>query len=139
VPYTTNSDHPSFELGTVTIQDLARDRDRPTALFCTNDITALGMLHGALRTGISVPAELSVVGFDNISMAGWAPFGLTTVTQPIPDMARLAVRLLIERIEQPELAPRQRVLDAALLLRDTTASPSRPPTPRPAPTSLPDA
>jgi LacI family transcriptional regulator len=112
---------PSFELGAETIQDLAGMPECPSALFCINDITALGVLHGALRSGLSVPDDLSVVGFDNIAMSRWAPFGLTTVTQPIPEMAQLAVRLLSERIEQPDLPPRRRFLEATLLTRKTTA------------------
>ena len=88
-----------------------------------NDLTALGVLSGAAEADLRVPSDLSVLGFDDIDMAQWEPFNLTTVRQPITDMARTAVRLLNERLEDPERPPRHRSLKARLVVRETTAAP----------------
>jgi LacI family transcriptional regulator len=94
--------------------------ERPTAVFCGNDVIAFGVLDAARRLGLSVPGELSVVGFDDIEMAGWEVLGLTTVRQPLEPMATAAARLLLERIEQPDLPTRERVFGVELVRRATT-------------------
>ena len=66
---------------------------------------AFGALDAARRVGVRVPAELSIVGFDDIDMAGWEGFNLTTVRQPLAEMGRAAAKLLIERIDSDERAP----------------------------------
>jgi LacI family transcriptional regulator len=71
---------------------------------------------------VHVPAELSIVGFDDIDMAGWEGFDLTTVRQPLEEMGRAAVNLLIERIESGGgEAPRRRVFPVGLIRRETLA------------------
>ncbi len=60
---------------------------------------AFGALDAARRVGVRVPDELSIVGFDDIDMAGWEGFNLTTVRQPLAEMGRAAARLLLERID----------------------------------------
>ncbi|WP_272473039.1 LacI family DNA-binding transcriptional regulator [Baekduia alba] len=114
---------PSFHLGWEALQELATMPERPTAVFCMNDITAFGVLSAAQRFGLSVPGDLSVLGFDDIDMAQWETFNLTTVRQPIVEMAQNAVRLLQERIEDPTRKPRHRCLEARVILRDTTGAP----------------
>jgi len=72
-----------------------------------------------------VPAELSIVGFDDIDMAGWEGFDLTTVRQPLAEMGRAAANLLIERIEVgADVPPRRRVFPVGLVRRDTLAASS---------------
>jgi LacI family transcriptional regulator len=96
----------------------------PTALFCGNDVIALGALDAARRQRVAVPEALSIVGFDDISLAGWESFRLTTIRQPLADMAHEAARTLIWRIEegggQP---PRRTVFPTELIQRATTAPP----------------
>lgn len=71
---------------------------RPTAVFCANDLLALGVLHECLRRGVDVPGELAVVGYDDISFAASAPVPLTSVRQPRAQLGRTAVELLLERV-----------------------------------------
>lgn len=85
------------------MRDLLKLPDAPTAVFCANDLTALGALNGAVSLGRRVPDDVWVVGYDDIAMAAWDSFDLTTVRQPTVDMSRAAVQLLLERIEDPEL------------------------------------
>ncbi len=103
--------------------DLLAADPRPTAVFAANDVIALGALDAACRLGVRVPEELSIVGFDDIDMAGWETFSLTTARQPLAEMARVAARLLLERIasEQP-LGPRRRVFPVELVHRSTLAA-----------------
>jgi LacI family transcriptional regulator len=96
---------------------------RPTALFCANDVVAFGALDAARRAGVAVPGELSIVGYDDVEMAGWEVFSLTTVRQPLRQMARRAARMLVERIEgDPALPGRREVFPAGLVRRNTTGS-----------------
>src|SRR4051794_30642208 len=100
--------------------DLLAAEQRPTAVFAANDVIAFGALDAARRVGVRVPAELSIVGFDDIDMAGWEGFNLTTVRQPLAEMGRAAATLLLERIgAREELPPRRRVFPVGLVHRET--------------------
>lgn len=98
---------------------LALDRP-PSAIFCANDLMAFAALSAARRAGIAVPDRLSIVGFDALPMSGWEAFQLTTVRQPLPEMAREAVGLLAARIADPERPAQRLVLPSSLLVRATT-------------------
>ena len=103
--------------------DLLASERRPTAVFAANDVIAFGALDAARRVGVRVPAELSIVGFDDIDMAGWEGFSLTTVRQALAEMGRAAANLLIERVESGDGGPpRRRVFPVGLVRRDTLAA-----------------
>lgn len=92
----------SFGRSYEVMKELLRLPQPPTAVFCVNDLMAFGALNAARAVGARVPEDVWVVGFDDIGMASWEVFDLTTVSQPVPQMVREAVRLLITRIEDPE-------------------------------------
>ncbi len=95
---------------------------RPTAIFAANDVVAFGVLDAARRLGVRVPEELSVIGFDDIDMARWEGFGLTTIRQPLAEMARAAAGLLLERIASGAPAPTStRVFPVEAVHRGTLA------------------
>jgi LacI family transcriptional regulator len=97
-----------------------RGRHKPTAIFCVNDAVAIGVLSAASERGVSVPDDVAVVGFDDIDMASWPAFRLSTVHNPIEEMARQAVRLLVERLQGDHGAePTHLELPVALVLRST--------------------
>ncbi|MFC7340188.1 LacI family DNA-binding transcriptional regulator [Saccharopolyspora griseoalba] len=98
---------------------LDRD-DPPTAVFCANDLTALGAVDGAVSLGRNVPGNVWVVGYDDIALTAWDSYDLTTVRQPIAEMAHAAVALLLERVEDRELSPRKRVFPSELVVRGST-------------------
>ena len=77
-------------------------------MFAANDVIAFGALDAARRVGIKVPSELSIVGFDDIDMAGWEGFSLTTVRQPLAEMGRATAKLVIERIASESDDPPRR-------------------------------
>jgi LacI family transcriptional regulator len=92
-----------------------------TAFFASNDLVAIDVLETLEELGVSIPRDVSVVGFDDILVAGLARVSLTTVAQPREELARIGIELLLERIEGgPEPALRQRLLPPALVVRGST-------------------
>ncbi|MER7690719.1 LacI family DNA-binding transcriptional regulator [Streptomyces sp. NPDC097610] len=83
--------------------DLLRRPDRPTAVFTGNDLQALGLYEAARELGLRIPEDLSVVGFDDLPVARWVGPPLTTVRQPLTEMAEAAAKLVLElgREERP--------------------------------------
>jgi len=75
---------------------------RPTAIFASNDLMALGAMQAILEQGLHIPQDISLIGFDDIPQASMVHPQLTTVRQPLDQMGRIAVRLLLDQIEQPE-------------------------------------
>lgn len=95
--------------------------ERPTAIFAQNDLMAIGVLMALEELGVQVPAEMAVVGFDNILLAAAVRPALTSVAQPTYELGRIATELLIERIESgSQLPPRHIVLEPRLVVRAST-------------------
>jgi LacI family transcriptional regulator len=97
----------------------------PTAIFAFNDAIAVGVMRAAHERGVRIPEELSVIGFDDIAYATMVGPMLTTVRQPLGDLGRTAVNLLLRLLERPGSQPRQIELSTRLVVRDTTAPPRR--------------
>jgi LacI family transcriptional regulator len=95
---------------------------QPTAIFAANDMSALGAMSALREAGLSVPDDISLVGFDDVSIAEHVHPSLTTVRQPLAQMSRAAVNTLLAMISGLE-APAQRItLPAELVVRETTAT-----------------
>ncbi|WP_293854954.1 LacI family DNA-binding transcriptional regulator [uncultured Alsobacter sp.] len=87
----------SYENGRLAGTELFTGERRPDAVFCVNDVTALGVLDAARHDfGLRVPEDLSVMGFDNIPEADWLSYRLTTFDQPVEDIAAAVVQLVEE-------------------------------------------
>jgi DNA-binding LacI/PurR family transcriptional regulator len=102
------------------------DAATPTALVCASDVMAFGALSEARRRGLAVPRDLSVVGFDDTPMAPYASPPLTTLAQPIAEMARAAVDGLVAEIEEEGAGGgtvHSRVFRPRLVERESTAPP----------------
>lgn len=99
--------------------------DPPTAIFAGNDEQALGVIRAAHDAGLSVPEDLSVVGFDDLPVARWSSPPLTSVRQPLADMGRVAGRMLKDLIEDRPLENQRVELATPLVPRASTAAPSR--------------
>jgi LacI family transcriptional regulator len=93
----------------------------PDALFCVNDVLAVGARDAARQRGFAVPEDLWIVGYDDMEMASWHAFDLTTVRQPFPQMAELAVGFLRERISGHKGEARYILLPNHLVVRGSTA------------------
>jgi DNA-binding LacI/PurR family transcriptional regulator len=90
-----------------------------TAIFAANDLAAAGVLNACARLNIPVPERISVIGYDNTAYASLHHVSLTTIDQPRFEMGRLAVQLLIQRLDG-RTEDRHEVLEPSLVVRDTT-------------------
>lgn len=99
--------------------------DRPTAIFCENDEMAIGAIHRIRESGLSVPQDISVAGFDDISFAAFCDPPLTTIAQPAEDFGRRAVEMMVAVSENQPLAAKHLVLPFELVIRASTAAATR--------------
>lgn len=97
---------------------------KPTAIFCANDVIGLGALNTAFAQGVDIPTDLTLVGFDNIPMAEWEMFHLTTIGVDFNALATHAISLLLHRMNNPDVPPRRVVIKPELILRGTHGGPA---------------
>jgi DNA-binding LacI/PurR family transcriptional regulator len=99
------------------------NRNRPTAVFCSNDLLAMGFIHKLIEKGVRIPGDVSVVGHDDIPFAEMFKVALTTIAFPKYEMGSIAMDILINRIGKPEWdAPSKNiVLEPELVIRDSCA------------------
>ena len=101
------------------VDSLLSRSHRPSAIFCVNDFTAFGALDACQARAVT-PEECWVAGYDDVQMASWDSFSLTSVRQPIKELAAVGVEMLLQRIADPSLPPRRRRFPAALIVRGST-------------------
>jgi LacI family transcriptional regulator, xylobiose transport system transcriptional regulator len=97
--------------------------DPPTAVFAGSDLQALGVYDAARELGVRIPEDLSVVGYDDLPVARWAGPPLTTVHQPLAEMAEMAARMVITMSTGAEPVTRRLDLATTLVVRQSTAPP----------------
>ncbi|PLW76079.1 LacI family DNA-binding transcriptional regulator [Cohaesibacter celericrescens] len=95
--------------------------ERPTAIFASNDMGAFGAMTAIRENGLRIPQDISIVGFDDVPLAHQTHPPLTTVHQPLQEMGRAAVNMLIPLILGLDLPSRQTVLSTNLVVRESTA------------------
>jgi LacI family xylobiose transport system transcriptional regulator len=105
---------------------LLRLPDRPTAVFTGNDLQALGLYEAARELGLIIPRDLSVVGFDDLPIARWIGPPLTTVRQPLTEMAEVATRMVLDLARGRKPSTLRVDLATSLVERSSTMRP-RPP------------
>ncbi|MHA6624947.1 LacI family DNA-binding transcriptional regulator [Pseudonocardia sichuanensis] len=104
-------------------KDLLARPDRPTAVFAGNDMQALGVLRAARELGLDVPRDLSVVGYDDLPLAGWTGPALTTVDQQLRTMAGTATTMVLDLARGDDPPLRRIELATELVVRESTAPP----------------
>jgi LacI family xylobiose transport system transcriptional regulator len=102
---------------------LLSDVLRPTAIFASSDLQALGVYDAARSLGLDVPRDVSVVGYDDLAIAKWAWPAMTTIHVPLAEMAEQAVRLVTRLRAEPELAFSRVDMATSLVARKSTAAP----------------
>src|SRR6201997_2378046 len=95
-----------------------------TAMVCYNDISAIGAIRACVNHGLQVPAEISVVGFDDIQSAAFHNPSLTTIRQPLTQMGRVAARILLQRIRGQATFPDVVPIHPELVIRESTCPPN---------------
>lgn len=111
----------TYEAGATALEQLLDLPHPPTAIFCHSDIMALGAMSLAKRRGLNIPDDLSIIGFDNISLAEFCDPPLTTISQPRFDIGREAMLLLLDQLSGQNVSSGSRLLDCELVLRGSTA------------------
>lgn len=110
----------SYESGYQAAVRLLRHEPRPDALFCANDLMAMATLDVArCEFNLRVPQDLSVIGFDDIQMASWPKYDLTTVHQPVSRMVDATIEVLLQAIQQPNSERIMRFIAPSLVLRSS--------------------
>jgi len=100
----------------------AEPGERPTAIFASSDLQALGVYDAARSLGLDIPADVSVVGYDDLAIAKWAGPAMTTIHVPLTEMAEQAMHLVSRLRDEPELAFRRVDMATTLVVRDSTAA-----------------
>ena len=119
----------TYRSGLLAAEQLLRGKDRPTAIFASNDDMAAGALAMAHRLKLNVPQDLSIVGFDDTPLATTIWPSLTTIRQPVKELTRLALTMAVEEIRRRRAgeAPtqRQEIVKLALVKRESASPPIR--------------
>ncbi|MGD8779889.1 MAG: LacI family DNA-binding transcriptional regulator [Ignavibacteria bacterium] len=114
-PYMSNGYNAGLEL-------FKKNIDQPTAVFCYNDLVAVGLINALLDLNIKVPGKVSVIGFDNIDLSKYVRIPLTTIQMPAYEIGKSAANLLIKQITSSETPSRERiVLEHKLIERSSCA------------------
>ncbi|HEX5725120.1 MAG TPA: LacI family DNA-binding transcriptional regulator [Longimicrobiaceae bacterium] len=115
---------PTVSGGLAAMKALLALKDRPTAVFCANDLLGVGALKACLTAGVAVPGAMSIVGCDDVEVARVVTPELTTVAVPARELGARAARLLLRQLSDEAFAPRPaRPLPVRLVQRGTTAAP----------------
>ena len=109
-----------FKSGYDRTQQLLDLKKPPTALFCGNDLMAIGAMRAAVERGLNIPDDIAFVGFDDIPIAQFMNPPLTSVTQPLKKLGRLSSQLLIDRIQQDDVEVTQHMLEVDLVVRQSS-------------------
>jgi LacI family transcriptional regulator len=123
--FIVEGDH-RLEGGKLALRKLSKLREQPTALMCSNDMTAIGVMRQAFDLGIAVPQELSVIGFDDTRLADFMIPPLTTIQMSQAELATLAFNALLKEVKREAPSPNgtEFVLKTQLILRKSTTFPS---------------
>jgi LacI family transcriptional regulator len=112
---------PTLVNGEVAARAFLEQQPELTALFCHNDLVALGALRGCLAAGLDVPSDVAIAGFDDIMLAEVASPSLTTCRVPREDVGRCAALMLLDTIDDEAVDGHEVVIDPELIVRSSTA------------------
>jgi LacI family transcriptional regulator len=111
------------ESGYEIVKRVIAEHNPPRAFFVENDLMALGVIQGIKESGLKVPDDIAVVGFDDISFAAFPEISLTTVRQPKYEMGKLAVEILLDCIINGTQEPKKYILEPELVIRTSSGNP----------------
>ncbi len=108
----------SYDAGREAIGALI-EAGRPEAIFCGDDLIAMGAMDGARAAGLRIPDDIGFLGFNDMAMARWAPYDLTTIRQPIDEIIKRSVALMLELVEEAPSKPSATIFPCAVIERAT--------------------
>jgi LacI family transcriptional regulator len=111
------------ETGYGIVKRIIAEQDYPRAFFVENDLMALGVIQGIKDSGLRVPDDIAVVGFDDIAFAAFPEISLTTVRQPKYEMGKLAADILLDCIINGTQEPKRFILEPELVIRTSSGAP----------------
>lgn len=103
------------------MQQILSQKNRPTAIFACNDLMAFGSLCAAHEKNLSIPEDLSIVGYDDILLASYSCPPLTTIMQPAHELGVMAAQALIDRVRNDQLPKQNTILEPRLIIRKSAA------------------
>lgn len=107
--------------GEQSVEQLLSARIKPTAVFCANDLLALGAMRGLLKCGISIPRDMAMVGYDDVEFAGVLSTPLTSIRQPKYELGRAAAELLLDEANNPATHQHQHIMyQPELIVRESS-------------------
>lgn len=109
----------SQDMGKELAKDFLKEKQLPTAIFAANDATAIGLLQTFNKYGVKVPADVSIVGFDNIELTAFTTPKITTISIDKEGMGQEAARKLFDRIQNPEKKSTKSVITTELIERES--------------------
>lgn len=112
-----------FDGGIAGMEKLLAQSRRPTAVFACSDTIAIGVYQAAWKHGLRIPEDISVIGYDDITLARYLSPPLTTVHQPKAELGKIAVETLLERIKNPQKSHRTLLLKPHIVTRHSVAKP----------------
>jgi DNA-binding LacI/PurR family transcriptional regulator len=113
-----------YELGYQAAQRLLEKDERPDAIFCANDLIAMGALDLIqCERGIQVPDDISIIGFDDIPSAAWPGYELTTIRQPFAPLVGNTIQVLLDAIQNPGIETVEKLIAPILIHRKTARQP----------------
>lgn len=104
------------------VERLLSARIRPTAVFCANDLLALGLMRGLIKRGISIPGDMALVGYDDVEFASVLSTPLTSIRQPKYELGRAAAELLLDEANNPTSHQHQHIMyQPELIVRESSS------------------
>jgi LacI family transcriptional regulator len=122
-PGEETEDNYEFAVGRAMVRSMTERSALPGALFCCNDMVAIGAIHELVTRGVSVPGDVSVIGFDGIAFGRMIAPALTTIEQPDYEMGKLACRMLVEMVEGRQRNEVDLMLQPKLIERASVVAP----------------
>lgn len=108
-----------FESGIKAFEQFDQMMKKPSAIFCMNDLMAMGFIDAALDKGYCIPEDVSIIGFDNDKRCYYSRPRLTTIDLPLEDMGRRAGNMIINLIKKEKLTDKEVILDCNLVIRNS--------------------
>ena len=123
--YRESANEYSYEMGFAAAKRLLERGECPDAVFCANDLIAMGVMDFARHElNIRIPEDLSVVGFDDIPSAAWLSYDLTTVRQPFGELVEGTIKVLMDAIDAPNKEVINKLINPVLIARSSSRNPS---------------